>query len=390
MACIPTTDWENPPNAIRLASLDGKLDRALIPTASNAAYVAGRLLYVREGTLLARPFDLGRLEPVGSPIPIAQQMRDGQGFGSFPFGAAESVLVLVADAPRPSTLRWFDRSGKAGAALGESGFFAGPRLSPDGRRVAVTVAVRDTVQIWIYEAATGARTKLGSVKGAASATPVWSPEGDRIVFESGVIGGAGNSLYVKPINGAGEEALLESPDVKVPEDWSPDGRFVSFSNTAAQGRRDTKLWMLSMAGDRKPSALPTDELGSQVESRFSPDARWIAYQSEESGVFEVYVSSFPGPGEKWQVSTAGGTSPRWRRNGTELFYLSADDKIMAVPLHLTPAFQAGVPTALFSVRRDSNYDVSADGQHFLVNSDVGDESTPSLTLLVDWTALLKE
>ena len=391
VACIPTTDWDNPPNAIRVASLDGKLDKALIPTASSAAYHAGRLLYVRERTLLAQPFDLGRLEPVGNPIPIAQQMRHGQGFGLFPFGATESVLVLVTDTPQPSTLRWFDRSGKAGAALGEAAFFDKPRLSPDGRKVAVAVEVRDTVEIWIYEAATGARTKLGSVKGAASATPVWSPEGDRIVFQSGVINGAGNSLHVRPINGASEQVLLESPDAKIPEDWSPDGRFISFSNLAAQGKRDgTKLWVLSMAGDRKASPLPTEAVGWQEESRFSPDGHWIAYRSEESGVSEIYVSSFPGPGEKWQVSTAGGSHPRWRRDGKELFYLSADDKIMAVPMRLTPAFQAGVPAALFPVRRGSDYDVSADGQRFLVNSYLGEESTPSLTLIVEWSGLLKE
>jgi serine/threonine protein kinase len=393
MACIPNTEFENPSNAVRVASLDGKTDKALIPTASSAAFVAGRLLYVREGTLLARPFDLGRLEPVGDPVPIAQQMRRGLGFGSFPFGAAESVLVLATYAPQPSTLRWFDRSGKAGAALGESGFFYDPRLSPDGRRVAVAVAVRETSEIWIYEAATGARTKLGSVKGAASATPVWSPEGDRIVFWSGPGEGAGNRLFVRPINGAGEEALLESPDVKMPEDWSADGRFISFNNIAAQGKRDGKLWVLSMAGDRKASPLPTEAVGWQWGSRFSPDGHWIAYQSEESGVREVYVSSFPGPGEKWQVSTAGGFLPNWRRDGRELFYLSPDDKIMAVPVRLDPTFQAGSPTALFSVRPPAGrwaFDVSADGQRFLVNTDVGEEPTPSLTLLVDWTALLKE
>jgi Tol biopolymer transport system component len=384
---------DDPPNAIRVASLDGKLDKAIVPIASSAAYASGHLLYVREDTLVARLFDLKRLETAGDPVPIAP--------GVFQFAASERVLVFAPLASNLSTLLWLDRSGKPGGALGEPGDFRSPRLSPDGRKVAVDVvdAARNTRDIWIYAAATGVRTKLVSgsrLDRFSPADPVWSPSGDRIVFFSYRRGkGRATTLLVKPIDGAREEVLLEAPYESWPEDWSSDGRFVSLGAMPVSGKRNFQLWVLSMAGERKASPFAT-EAPIQENSRFSPDAQWIAYKSDESGAFEVYVRSFPGPGGKWQVSTAGGGSPRWRRDGRELFYLSADNKIMAVPVRLSPTFQAGVPVPLFRISGSnepvgiSSYDVTADGQRFLVNSRSGDELSPPLTLLTDWTALLKE
>jgi eukaryotic-like serine/threonine-protein kinase len=150
-----------------------------------------------------------------------------------------------------------------------------------------------------------------------------------------------------------------------------------------------------MDGDRKATPFAADA-PDQENSRFSPDARWIAYGSDESGTFEVYVRSFPGPGGKWQVSTAGGSNPRWRRDGQELFYLSADNKIVAVPVHLGATFEAGSPAPLFAVRPNegsaggSIYEVSADGQRFLVNSASGEVGSPPFALVTNWPALLKE
>jgi len=391
MASIPGSE-ENPMNAIRVASLDGKLDKTLVPTASSAAYASGRLLYVREGTLFARPFDLRRLETSGVPVPIAEKVRAGWGWNWYPFSATERLLVFLPDLPQLSTLVWIDRSGKAGGTLGEPDFFiSSPRLSPDGRKVAVGLAdsIRYAWDIWIYDVATGVRTKLGTVAGSRlNYEPVWSPEGDRILFESNRKDKEGTfTLLVRPINAEGEEVLLEAPDYNEPEDWSSDGRFVSF--ITLRGRKKTELWVLSLAGERKAAPFAT-EAPSQGGSRFSPDGRWIAFESDESGKPEVYVRPFPGPGGKWQVSTAGGRGPRWRRDGKELFYRSADNKMMAVPVRLDPTFQAGSPAALFSVRPGSDYDVSADGQRFLVQSSWGEQASAPLTLLTDWTGLLKE
>ncbi len=384
---------QDDPNSIRVASLDGKLDKAIVPKASNAAYTSGHLLYARAGTLSAQPFDLGRLEATGDPIPIATQVLWARK-SHYEYSATERLLVFAPKVRNLTTMLWMDRLGKPGGALGERGLFVYPRLSPDGRKVAVSVydPARDVSDIWIYDAATGVGTKfvLGSSTALAPSSPVWSPEGDRIVFKSFRAEQTSGTLFVKPINGASEEVVLEAHDYDSPEDWSPDGRSVSFNSHRAQGKKnDMEVWVLSMAGERKVIPFATEGT-VQSESRFSPDGRWIAYSSDESGRFEVYVRPFPGPGGKWQVSTSGGDLPEWRRDGKELFYLSADEKIMAVPVRLDPAFQAGSPAALFPVPHIFTYQVSADGQRFLVNTYSGEKVSPSFTLLLDWTALLKQ
>jgi Tol biopolymer transport system component len=393
MATDLTSAPEDPPNAIRIASLDGKLDKAVVPIASAPAYSSGHLIYTREDTLVTRPFDLKRFEPEGEPVPIAQEVQH--------FGVSERLLIVAHFTPRtPSALLWIDRSGKPADEVGVPALFRSARLSPDGRKVAVDVVdpVRSARDIWIYDVATGKRTKLVSGtpgKLYSPATPVWSPEGDRIVY-SAYRKGRSTALLVKPISGANEEILREDPSEIWPDDWSSDGRFLAFGSMPAGGKRNFQLWTLSMTGERKASAFAT-EASIQENSCFSPDARWIAYTSDESGRFEIYVRPFPGPGGKWQVSTAGGTHPRWRRDGRELFYLSSDNRIMAVPVQLgATTVEAGSPIPLFPVRlrqvsaEDSIYEVSADGRRFLVNSTSGEEPARTLTLLTDWTALLKK
>jgi serine/threonine protein kinase/Tol biopolymer transport system component len=386
---------EDPPNAIRVASLDGKLDKALVQTNfTNSGYARGHLLYVREGTLLAQPFDPGRLEIAGPPVPIVSHVR-GPMAGSHPFSAADRLLVFAEMVFRPSTLLWLDRLGNVKGSLGEPSLFGIPRLSPNGRRVAVDVIdpSRDTADVWIYDIETGARTKFGAVFGSMDIpAPVWSPESDRLFFASDRKTRGHFSLFVRRIDREGEELLLESSDQNSPEDWSSDGRFVSFMTVPGKGRRNFQIWILSMTGERKAFPFATEAL-IQEESRFSPDGRWIAYKSNESGTNEIYVRAFPGPGGKWQVSTDGGTDPRWRRDGKELFYLSLDRKLMTVPVGLDGAFQAGRPAPLFAVQpilRISAYDVAPDGRRFLVKSPSGEQGSPPLTLLTDWTALLRK
>jgi len=388
---------EDPANAIRVASLDGKLDKALVQITAwtNSSFARGHLLYVREGTLLAQPFDLGRLEIAGPPVPIAPHVR-GPIAGFHRFSAADRLLVFAERVFRPSTLLWVDRLGNLNGSLGEPGLFGTPRLSPDGRRVAVDVddPSRETADIWIYEVATGGRTKFGAVLGSMDLTgSVWSPAGDRLFFASDRKVKGHFNLFVRRIDGEGEELLLESSDQNVPEDWSADGHFVSFVTAPGKGKkRNIQIWILSMTGERKAFPFAT-EANIQEDSRFSPDGRWIAYKSDESGTLEVYVRSFPGPGGKWQVSTGGGSNPQWRRDGKELFYLSLDRKLMAVPVRLDAGFQAGRPAPLFAVQPIpgiSAYDVSPDERRFLIKSVSGEEGPRPLTLLTDWTALLKK
>jgi Tol biopolymer transport system component len=251
---------------------------------------------------------------------------------------------------------------------------------------------RETADIWIYDVATGSRTKFGAVLGSMlDNPPVWSPEGDRLLFASDRKTKGHYNLFVRRVDGADEELLRESSDQNQPEDWSTDGRFASFSTVPGKGRRNIQIWILSMTGNERKAFPFATEAQIQEGSRFSPDGRWIAYMSDESGTYEIYVRPFPGPGGKWQVSTAGGSEARWRRDGKELFYVSVDNKIMAVPMSLDATLKAGSPKALFSVSKSYyTYDVSADGQRFLVKSDVAEPANLALTLLTDWTTLLKE
>jgi Tol biopolymer transport system component len=203
-------------------------------------------------------------------------------------------------------------------------------------------------------------------------------------------------LYQKSSSGSGsEEAILQSERIKDPTDWSLDGRFILYQAIDPETNRE--LWVLPVAGDRKPIPFIKTTFGV-THGQFSPDGRWVAYSSNESGKWEIFVASFPGPGGQWQVSSAGGSEPRWRRDGKELFYLAPDGKLMVVEVKRGPTFEAGAAKPLFQTRRREpvsftdlfRYDVSADGQRFLVNTDVGEVTSSPLTVILNWTASLKK
>ena len=387
---------DDPANTIRVGSLDGKVDRALVQTLSNASYAAGQLLYVRDGTLLAQPLDTGRLATKGVPVPVVPRVGLSIWQSHSLFSVSEGLLVYAPTFAAASQLVWFDRNGKPAGSLGDPGLYLAPRISPDGRRVAVDVAdlAKNTADIWIYDASTGVGSKFAF--GAWNNNlPVWAPTGDRLIYGSDrKARGVRFDLWTKTLDGSGEEVFVESPDQRFPEDWSRDGRFLSLYVIPVQGKRNIQTWILSTGGDRRASPFATEGLEAS-DSRFSPDGRWLAYQSNESGRFEVYVRPFPGPGGQWHVSTAGGGHPRWREDGKELYYLSPANKILAVPVNLAPTFHAGSPVELFAVHPTSNpfstvYDVTADGQRFLVNTVASDEGSPPLSLVVQWPALLEK
>jgi Tol biopolymer transport system component/tRNA A-37 threonylcarbamoyl transferase component Bud32 len=387
---------DDPANTIRVGSLDGKVDRPLVQTLSNASYAAGQLIYVRDGTLLAQPLDTGRLETKGVPVPVVPRVGSSTWQSHSLFSASEGLLVYAPTFATASQLVWFDRNGKPIGSLGDPGLYLAPRISPDGGKVAVDVLdlAKNTSEIWIYDASTGVGSKF-AFGVWSNYFPVWFPTGDRLIFGSDrKARGVRWDLWTKALDGSGEEIFVESPDQRFPEDWSRDGRFLSLYAIPVQGKRNIQVWILSMGGDRRASPLATEAL-EQWDSRFSPDGRWVAYQSNESGRFEVYVRPFPGPGGKWHVSTAGGGHPRWNKDGKELYYLSLDNKILAVPVNLGATFHAGSPVELFAVHPTSNsnspvYDVTADGQRFLVNTVASDEGSPPLSLVVHWPALLEK
>jgi Tol biopolymer transport system component len=385
---------DDPANAIRIGSLDGKTDTAIVTLAANASFADGYLLYAREGSLLAQRLNLGRLTLEGDPIPVAQHLNGGLWFNYSQFAASEEFLLTSPAFAAPSQMTWFDRNGRPAGTVGEPDLYQSPRLSPDGRRIAVDVQDlnRNSSAIWLYDAGGGTGTRFTSGNSNDS-LPVWSPSGDRIIFGSDrKTKGARTDLWIKALDGSAEQLFLESPDYRWPEDWSLDGRSVSATVIPAVGKRNTQIWIVDAEGEHKARPFVGDA-ENQYASRFSPDGRWLAYASNESGRFEVYVRAFPEAGGRWQVSPAGGVAPRWRRDGKELYYVTLDNKIMAVPLAPEPSFHAGLPTLLFSIHPSPNgstYDVTADGQRFLVNAVPAEQGSPPLSLVVHWAGLLKK
>ncbi len=387
-----STQREN--SAIYAGSIDSNDSKFLVNADSSPAYAPpGYLLFLRERTLMAQPFDAGKLQLTGEPFPIAEQVgfnsANGRGF----FAVSENgVLVYRSNVFADTQLAWFDRTGKQIAPVGTGGQITGLALSPDDRRVVVSrLDSQGNSDLWVIEQARETRFTFDP---ANDANPVWSPDGNRIAFNSSRSGLI--DIYLKPASGAGnEELLFKSTNPKVPFDWSTDGRFILYGELDPKTNVD--LWVLPLFGDQKSIPLLQTTF-TEVQGRFSPDGRWIAYASNESGTFQVYVQSFPPSGGKWMISTNGGVQPRWRRNGKELFYLAPDKKLMVVDLKEDAnKFEAGSPRALFETRvlfvgftTVSSYEVTGDGQRFLMNTVVEESSPSPLTVVLNWTAGLKK
>jgi Tol biopolymer transport system component len=381
--------------SIQVGSVDGAPPRLVNGVFSAARYSSGRLLYVVEDSLLAQPFDLDRLETHGDSVVIAPRVADLDDWsGSYVFAATETALLFAPVATVSSRLMWFDRSGRELGSVGEPNVFLSMRLSPDGRRAATTVlnASKNAFEIWLYDTASGAGTRFVFGFGD-NYVPIWSSDGTRLYFGSDRKKHERNAdVWVKPIDGSSEEPYLESQDLVEPRDWSGDGRFLALYEIPLVGKRNGELWVLNAADPQHPVPFAR-EAQTQDHARFSPDGRWVAFDSDESGTVEVYVRTFPGPGGKRKVSTAGGKLPNWRRDGRELFYVGPDNRLMAVTISLDATLQAGTPVPLFPIYASPNgpvYDVASNGQKFLVATAPESAGSPPLSLLLNWTALLKK
>jgi serine/threonine protein kinase/Tol biopolymer transport system component len=380
---------------IYLGSLDSAERKLLLNAdASNVVFSQGHLLFLRETTLMAQPFDVRRLALIAGPFPIAEQIQTQ---GNFPpsgvFSASENgVLAYQGGAGTVnSQLVWFDRNGKQIGVLGDPAAYGGIELSPNGRQASVSIPdeAGKGPDVWLYDVARGLRTRF-MFEPAIELASIWSPDGSKIVFNSGRKGHL--DLYQKGSIGAGaEEMLFEDSVDKYPTSWSPDGRFILYSTFGAPTGSD--LIVFPFFGDRKPFPFLQTQFNEEG-GRFSPDGRWVTYDSNESGKYEVYVAPFPGPGGKWQISTAGGDSPQWRRDGTEIFYFTPDNKLMVAAVNgKGPSFEVGAVKPLFQTRatgRTNRYAESADGQRFLINTAPEQAAHIPVTVVVNWTAGLKK
>ena len=389
-------DADREKSAVIIGSLDDKPDstdrRRLLAGDSMGVYSAGQLLFEREGVLMAQPFDAGRLEWRGDPFPVVQQVGRvvaRNGWSAFSV-SSDGTLAYHAGAGPKTQLAWFDRAGREIGRLGQPEDQLAPRLSPDQKRVAVARrgAQGQNLDIWLLERARDTSTRLTSFQPAINSVPVWAPDSGRIVFNSNRDGAF--DLYQKASSGAdSEQPLLKSNESKLPTDWSFDGRFILYQ--AQHPKTGYDLSVLPLEGDGKPVPVLQTEF-NELLGQFSQDGRWIAYQSDESTQYQIYVQGFPKASGKVQVSTDGGNRPRWRRDGRELFYLSSERKMMVVDVNATAAtFETGRPRELFQTRVVGSavmvptYDVTADGQRFLINTALDEAGgPPPMTVVMNW------
>jgi eukaryotic-like serine/threonine-protein kinase len=382
------------PDAVRgvyLGSLDSSQVTRLVSSDTQGAYIApGWLLFIRQGTLWAQRLDPGRRTVSGEPVAIANSVAFEPIDGAGAFSTSDrGVMAYRAGRSSITRLSWFDRSGRTLGTLGspEQVGLSNLRLSPDDRRVAVERSLHNDTDLWLLDATRQTRFTHAS-NGRLMRLPLWSPDGSRVAFQSVRSGSV--ALSVKPSAGDGaDDVLFESPEVKVPTDWSPDGKLLMYY--VPNPRSGTDLWVLPW-DTRVPVAFLRTE-ANELWGQFSPDGRWVAYQSNDTGRYEIYLRSFPSPGGPIPISTTGGVYPRWSRDGTELYFIAPDGKLMAVSIRTTTtSVDPGVPTALFQthrlgggsnvIGRSHQYDVARDGR-FLINVDA-ESSAPPITLLMNW------
>ena len=394
------TPRESSTNSIRLGSLDSKETKLLFRSHYQAMYASGYLLFLRQSSLMAQPFDEKRFELMGEAAPIAEQVREDTSIAHAWFAPSANGRLLYAEgAAKDRQLVWFDRSGNRVGAVPGGDAYGGVALSPDGKKLAYYLDGAG-FDVSIFDIIRGVKTPLtfGTSAGQGNLYPVWSPDGRYVAYTSFRDGKYG--LYQKLADGSGSETqLLEGSDhFRVPTSWSSDGKFLVYHEGVSGGTYANgvpggwSIWILQLSGERKTYPFLQASFSAR-EATFSPDGKWLAYCSNESGEYRVYVVAFPGPGGKWQVSRGDGRGPLWRRDGKELFYLSADNKLLAVTVDASGGrFSSGDTRLLFDSQSYgvfARYYNSPDGQRFVVVYE-GSQPSSTLTLISNWTTELRK
>jgi len=380
-------------NRITVGSLDSGERHVVVNASSNAAYAdPGYLLYLRDNVLVAQRFDPHTFLLSGDPHTISDEVQYSQliDLALFDVVGTKTLAVQTGKGIAKSQLTWYERNGHPAGTVGTPDAIANPSISPDGRRVVFDQIDREgrNINIWVDELAGGVPARF-TFSPAADQLPIWTQDGGGITF------GSNRSfhftVYQKNSDGSGAEKQvidLDAPQ-QGPWDWSRDGKYLLLM-------KNEQLWYLS-ASDWQPKPFIQTK-GTIRNAQFAPDGKWVAYSSNETGSSEVYVSAFSNPLSKRQISRGGGQEPRWRRDGKELFYLSADAKLMAVPVKAGATFESGPPEALFQTHARQNigvmdafsYDVTRDGQRFLINVKIDDPSPAPLAIVLNWASEMEK
>ncbi|MBM2840668.1 MAG: hypothetical protein HW412_1196, partial [Bacteroidetes bacterium] len=380
-------------NTVFISSLDSDVKKLVLRSVANVMYSPpGFVVFLKEQSLLAQRYDADALALVGEPTVIAGNVGYIPLIGLAAFSVSQNG-VLAAGGGRSTNrqLTWFDRGGKAVGVLGSPGNYFDIALSPDEKRVAAQLwdLQGGNSDVWVYDVGQNTGTRF-TFATAVEDDPVWSPDGKWLSYSSSREGPP--NLYRKLSSGAGaEEALHHSSFPEYTADWSPDGKFILFTRQDPVTKFD--IWILPLTGERNPVPFAQTEFDEWLGS-FSPDGRWIAYWSNESGRFEVYVRNFSladqsTPVGKWQISANGGAQPRWRKDGKELYYMNPDRVLMAVPVNSGSTFQYEAARQLFSTDTDNfdapnRYVATKNGHRFLMNVPLDREASNPVTITLNW------
>jgi Tol biopolymer transport system component len=371
---------------VHVARLDGTETKRLLDADGAAVYArSGHLLFARQGELLAQSFDATRLVLNGEAFRVADNVSVNPGISLASLSASASgPIAYGTDSIRRTQFAWFDRSGKRLETLGtpDQRSMANPSLSPDASRIAFSRVVGGNWDIWVIDMQ-GAVSKVTSAL-SLDFNPVWSADGRQIFYQS-----SNSNIYSRSTNdGTPEQALLREPTMVYPSAVSPNGSVLLYTRATGPS---VDLWYVSLGADRTPHPFVQTTF-QERDGQFSPDGKWVAYQANDAGHFEIYMQPFPGPGDRIQVSTGGGQQVRWARNGAELFYIAADQRLTSVRVTFSAngKLVLGTPLPLFRTELDSSfmtrqqYVVSPDGQRFLINAATDAIDPPSITLILNW------